>query len=245
MSTQPPPTSAERLAARQQATASTTKQLVVLAAGLVGAATIAGILGTVSGTSNPLWVIPVIISGFVCFLGLLSTGAWTAQSRILGKPAPRVTSGVFIAAVLFVGGLVALARDTPALAYVIPLAAAALVALLSALSGFLRRARGAREVQLRQGSRVVGTVKDDGLAEFPDTPNLKLATITVSFRDHSGVERWVRVLATQSPGHPIAVNDTVDVWFDPSSPGDISRIIVEHDNGASRISHGKPITSGS
>lgn len=232
---QPPPTSAERVAARHQTTASTAKQLVVLAAGALGAATIAAILGTVTETSNPLWVIPVIFSGFVCFVGLLSTGTWTVQSRIAGKPSPRVTSGVFVASVLLVGGLVALERDTPRAAYVVPLAAAAVVMLLSAQARLRRRARVSRQERLRQGFRVSATVTDDGLAEFPDTPNVKLATITVSFRDHSGTTRWVTVPAAQTPGRPIAVGDKVDLWFDPSDPGNASRIVVEHDNGASRV----------
>lgn len=235
MSTQPPPTSAERVAARHQTTASTSKQLVVLAAGALGAATIAAVLSTVSETSNPLWVVPVIFSGFVCFVGLLSTGTWTVQSRIAGKPSPRVTSGVFVASVLLVGGLVALACNTARATYLVPLAAAAVVVLLSALSRWRRHARSSRQERLRHGSRVSATVTDDGLAEFPDTPNVKLATITVSFRDHSGTARWVTVPAAQSPGRPIAVGDEVDLWFDPSVPGDASRIVVEHDNGSSRI----------
>lgn len=207
----------------------------MLAAGIVGAATIAAILGTVSETSNPSWIIPVIVSGFACFAGLLVTVAWTAQSLVVGKPEPRVTPGVFVASVLLVGGLVAAACDTPWATYVVPLAASAVVVLLSALSRLRRRTRGLRQERLRHGSRVSATVTDDGLAEFYATPNLKLATITVTFRDHSGTDRWVTVPATQSPGRPISVGDAVDLWFDPSAPGDSSRIVVEHDNGLSRV----------
>ena len=72
------------------------------------------------------------------------------------------------------------------------------------------------------------------------TPNLKITPITVLFRDADGVERWVTVMATQAPSRPIAVGDSVDVWFDAAAPGDIGRIVVEHDNGASRIVPGRP-----
>lgn len=81
------------------------------------------------------------------------------------------------------------------------------------------------------------------LAAFATTPNLKITTITVSFRDASNVERWVTVMATQAPSRPIAVGDSVDVWFDAAAPGDINRIVVEHDNGASRIAPGTPSKS--
>ena len=47
-------------------------------------------------------------------------------------------------------------------------------------------------------------------------------------------------MATQSPSRPIAVGDSVDLWFDAAAPGDIRRILVEHDNGASRIAPVSP-----
>jgi hypothetical protein len=78
-------------------------------------------------------------------------------------------------------------------------------------------------------------VTDDGLAAFIASPNPKITTITVSFRDASKVERWVTAMAIQAPSRPIVVGDRVDVRFDAAAPGNISRIVVEHDNGASRI----------
>ncbi|WP_103073868.1 hypothetical protein [Solilutibacter silvestris] len=75
MSIQPLPTSAQRLAARQANSASITKQLIVLAAGMTGAAVIAGILSNVTEQTNPIWALAMIASGIVCFDGYLAMAA--------------------------------------------------------------------------------------------------------------------------------------------------------------------------
>ncbi|MFI5428330.1 hypothetical protein [Aeromicrobium sp. UC242_57] len=243
MSTQQPPTSAERVAARSSTVASTTKQLVVLAVGMTGAGIIAGVLGSVSATSNPIWVLPVIVSGFACFLGLLATTAWSMRSRIGLAPAPLITSGVYLGCVLAVGGLVAMSVETPRPAYLVPLAAAAAVAALSILSRARVRGWHARQERLRSGAHAAGQVTDDGLAVFADSPTIKLATITITFRDLQGVQRWVTSLAVQSLSRPIQVGDDVEVWFDGADPGNLKRIVVEHDNGVSRLAPGK-VSSG-
>lgn len=214
-------------------------QLIVLFIGVIGAAVIAGVLGHVTQLSNPIWVLPVIVSGFACFLGLLATTSWSMRSRMGLSPAPRITGGIYLAAALLTGGLVAWASETPLLAHVIPLALAGVVAALTVLGRMRRRASTARVDRLQSGAHVVGTVTDDGLAPFAVSPNIKLATVTVSFRDYSGATRWVTAPAIQSPSHLIAVGDQVDVWFDSADPGNISKILVRHDNGASRIAPGQ------
>lgn len=239
MSTQPPPTSAERLAARQSASASIAKQLIVLGLGMAGAAVIAGTLGTVTERTNPIWVLPVIASGVLCFIGLLATTAWSMRSAVGQTPRPAVTGGDYLIACLLTGGVVAYASDVPRIAYLIPLALAALVTVLSVFGHLRRRVRTSRLDALQRGVRVEGTVTDDGLAEFGDTPNPKVAKLVVSFRDTSGVQRWVTVMALQAPTRAIAVGDRVDLWFDQAAPGDVKRIVVEHDNGASRIVPGR------
>jgi hypothetical protein len=241
MSLQPPSTSAERLAARQASSASITKQLIVLAMGMTGAAVIAGVLGKVTEQTNPIWVLPVITSGFVCFIGFLATTSWTMRSAIGNAPRPIVTGGIYLVASLLVGGVVAYGGDVPRAAYMTPFAIAVTLAALTMIGVLRRRARVTTIATLQRGSHVQGSVTDDGLAAFAVTPNLKITTVTVSFRDASGVERWVTAMATQAPARPIAVGDSVDVWFDAAAPGDISRIVVEHDNGASRIAPSRPI----
>lgn len=244
MNTRQPPTSAERLAARQAGSASTTKQLGVLAMGAAGAAVIAGILGRVTEQTNPIWVLPIIALGVVCFIGFLATMGWTMRSAIGGAPRPVVTGGLYLTALLLAGGVVAYGSDAPRAAYLTPLTLAVTLAALATIGALRRRARFTKVTALRRGTHVQGTVTDDGLAAFAATPNLKIATITVSFRDASNVERWVTAMATQAPSRPIAVGDSVDVWFDAAAPGDISRIVVEHDNGVSRIAPGRPPMRG-
>lgn len=217
----------------------------MLGLGMAGAAVMAGVLGHVSEQSNPIWVVAVIAPGFVCFLGYLATTAWTMRSVMGMVSRPVVTGGIYLTSLLLVGGIVAYASDTPTLAHGIPLVLAGVVAALSMIGGLRRRARQSRTEDLRRGAHVQGTVTDDGLAEFADTPNVKLATITVTFRDLSGVQRWVSVMAVQTPGRLIEVGHTVDVWFDHTAPDNVSRIRVEHDNGVSRIAPGTPIKSGS
>jgi len=241
MSMQPPPTSAERLAAHQTSSASITKQLVVLGMGMAGAAIIAGVLGRVTEQTNPIWALPVIASGFVCFLGFLATTSWTLRSAVVSAPRPVVSGGIYLIASLLAGAVVAFGSGAPHAAYLTPLAVAFALAALASIGALRRRARGAKIATLRRGTHVKGAVTDDGLAAFAATPNLKITRITVSFRDASGVERWVAAMATQAPGRPIMVGDSVDVWFDAAAPGDISRIVVEYDNGASRITTGRPL----
>jgi hypothetical protein len=240
MSTQPPPTSAERLAARHASSASITKQLIVLVMGMAGAAVIAGILGRVTEQTNPIWAVPVITSGFLCFIGFLAATGWTIRSAIGNAPRPLVTGGIYMRASLLVGGLVAYSSGVPRAAYLTPLTIALALAALTMIGALRRRARIANVATLRRGTHVQGTVTDDGLAAFAATPNLKITPLTVSFKDADRVERWVTVMATQAPNRPIAVGDSVDVWFDAGAPGDISRILVEHDNGASRVAPGRP-----
>ncbi|WP_266158008.1 hypothetical protein [Dyella silvatica] len=241
MNARPPPTSAERLAARQASSASITKQLSVLIMGMICAAAIAGILRWATEQTNPIWVLPVMASGFVCFIGFLATLSWTMRSAIGSTPRPVVTGGLYLTALLFVGGVVAYGSGVPRAAYLTPLTIAVVLAALTTIAALRRRARITKIATLRRGTHAKGTVTDDGLAEFAATPNLKITTITVSFRDASNVERWITPRATQAPSRPIAVGDSVDVWFDAAAPGDINRIVVEHDNGASRIALSRPL----
>lgn len=210
-------------------------QLLVLAAGLAGSATIAVVLVTVTASSNPIWVLPVIVAGIVCFAGLLATSGWSMRALVDGHLRPRISGGVYLTALLTVGGVVAWSNDTPLLAHLLPLGLAALVGVVAVAAGMRRRSWGGRVNRLRSGAHVRGTVTDDGLSAFPDSPHSALASIAIRFRDYSGADRWVTVPAKQSSVHPIAPGDQVDVWFDPSRPDDASAILVEHDNGSSHV----------
>lgn len=211
---------------------------MVLVLGAAGAAVIAAVLTTVTQESNPIWILPVIVSGLVVFLGLLAATSWAARATLrLGGP--TVVGGArYLAVVLLVGGLVVLVRADrqPDVGVGTGLLAGAALFALMTLQRAVRRRRNVRSTaRLREGHPVVGVVTDDGLAEFPDSPSPKLASVVVKFRDLQGTDRWVTRRATQVPGGLIAVGTEVDVWFDPADPAEVRKIHVEHDNGISRI----------
>lgn len=237
MSLERPHSGAERVAAQRGRSPFVAKQLVVLVVGAAAAATIAATLVSVDGRTNPIWVLPVIASGFVAFLGLLASTAWSAHGA-LGQARPPLVGGARYLVVLLLAATVAVvvtAGDPPPAAWIAPLVLALVVACLAMLAARRRADRARARARLRRGMRVAGTVTDDGLAEFPSTPNVKLATLTVSFVDSAGAERWISPRALQDPSRPITVGQQVDVWFDPAAPGETDRILAEHDNGASRL----------
>lgn len=240
MSLTQPPSSAARFAARRRNT-SPGLQTAVLGLGLLAAAGLAW--GIVEAAGNPWWVLACLAAGAVLLLGLVATTLWSSRAALAGAPAPRIGVGVYATGVLAAGAVTAYARfrqgDAPALAWAVLGGLAVLALAATAWLRVGRGARGRRLERLRGGRRAVGTVTDDGLAEFATTPNRKLATLTVSFPDHLGNERWVRVSAVQAPGTPLAVGDRVDVWFDPAHPDDLSRILVEGGNGESVVVPGE------
>ena len=235
MSRQPPATSAQRLVARQTGVVPVARQLAVLALGMASAAVIARTLSRITAQSAPLWVLAVIVSGVAFFSGLLLVAHWSMRSAVGNSPRPVVTGGVYLTASLLAAALLAYGSGIPPACYLAPLAAAGASAALTLAAARRRRSNAGRINALRRGAHVRGIVTDDGLAGFATTPEPKLATITVAFRDTDDVERWVTATAIQAPVQPIAAGDQVDVWFDAQTPGDTSRILVQHDNGASRI----------
>ncbi|WP_433653931.1 hypothetical protein ACQPW1_25080 [Nocardia sp. CA-128927] len=113
---------------------------------------------------------------------------------------------------------------------------AVLLLVLVALGHLYRHRKRGAAAKLRVGSvRTLGVVTSSGLEDFAATPNPKVARLTVEFTDNAGTRRWLTPTAYQVPGKPIDVDDEVVVWFDPERPGDIGRIVVEFDNGVSRI----------
>ncbi len=239
MSTAPPPTGAERLAARRsEAGPSLNKLLAVLVVGLAGAFLEGHSIAQVA--KAPLWIIGVIGGIWLVFPALLAFAAWTLKARVAGASVPAVGVAAYLTGVLAVGGVTLTVQAERGSSFVmagrITLVAAVACAMLAGMAYGRRvlRAR-ARATLRRAGHHVSGTVTDDGLAVFRPGPNLKIATVTVRFIDLQGTERWLQCSAMQAPGRPLRVGDAVSVWFDPSTPGDLSRIAAEADNGASRI----------
>jgi hypothetical protein len=160
------------LDARQASSASTTKQLSVLALGAVGAAVIAGILGRVTEQTNPIWVLPIIALGIVCFIGFLATMGWTTRSAIGSAPRPVVTGGLYLTALLLVGGVVAYGSDAPRAAYLTPLTLAVTLAALATIGALRRQARITKVTALRRGTHVhLRTRRTSASSKLPRAPS--------------------------------------------------------------------------
>lgn len=239
MSTQQPISTADRITARSQRGASALVQFVVLAVAAVAATVLGWVVAGVDAQSGPLWVLAVIPAGIICFAAFLLATTWSMRAAVAGVAAPRVGGGVLLAAMLACGAAAVLVRaqgdDVPQWAWAVPAALALIVAALTLLAGARRRRGAARRVRLRSGRQVEATITDDGLAAFAPSPNPKIATLTVMFYDNAGAQRWVRTGALQAPGRPLGVGEMATLWFDPAHPDDVSRILIEADNGASRI----------
>lgn len=237
MSTTPPSMSrSERVRLTAERGPSVTKQCVIVFLGAVCAAVMAY---SATRIAEPIWLLGLIPPLPLLFLGFLATTAWrmhsvvSARARTLVGPLEYLGVGTAVAgATLLVAGSTDLERLIGSV-----LIAVAGVLVLLILTGFATRARRRRSAvaQRDRNIQTAGIVVDNGLSDFPVTPNTKLATITVEFVDNTGVQRWLTPKAYQVPAKPIDVGDVVNVSFDPAEPGDISRIVVEFDNGVSRV----------
>ncbi|MET9486962.1 hypothetical protein [Nocardia sp. NPDC006630] len=231
-----PPASRPRLPDRSGP--SMTKQYVVLVMGTAAAGLMA-----FSGTriaTEPIWLLGLIPPLPLVFLGLLATTAWLSHSAVSGRPRSAVGPVHYLACTTFVAGLVLVTGSGVKWVGVGLLSVTALAVVVLLILAVVRPRRRAAAAAVRTRSvKVTGVVTDDGLARFAQTPSPKLATITVRFVDAAGVPRWVTPKAFQLRSRPIAVDDEVTVWFDPADPGDLSRIVVEKDNGSSHVIGGR------
>lgn len=203
---------------------------------------IAGVLLAVSVPridSEPVWLLAVIPSLWVVSIGLIVVVAWRSKTVVAGFERTWVGPVEYLAAVSVVAGVVLVVRDDARTAQLVGsglLVFALLLVALSAIGHLNRRWKRGAAAKLRLRSvRTSGVVTSTGLEDFPATPNPKIAQLTVVFTDNVGTRRWLTPTAFQVPGKPIDIDDEVVVWFDPDDPGAIGRIVVEFDNGVSRI----------
>ncbi|MFT4126169.1 MAG: hypothetical protein QM662_08055 [Gordonia sp. (in: high G+C Gram-positive bacteria)] len=236
--------SSERAASRFRGGLPTiAKQMTVLGIAVVLAAAVGWCLSGIVADQPPLWAFAAIPCAIVLFVLFLAVQAWSLNA-MLGASNDRsvalvVRPGLFLAAACAAGGVAVLVRaqsrtDLPDALYVVPLGLAVLFAVLGLVGALRRQVQRAARRRARR-THAVGLVTDDGLAEFRPGPNPKLARLTVMFVDDHGQERWVRPLARQLEHRPLAAGDEVDVWYDESDPANLRRIVVEADNGTSRI----------
>lgn len=235
MSTVPPQSHIDRR--RALSTPSPSKQSIFLASGIT-AAVLLSISVPCVGT-EPVWLLALIPSIWVVGIVLLVVSAWRMKTSVLGAARTILGPVEYLAAVSATAGIVLSIQGTERTARLAGGGSliVALLLLILAAAGYVHRLRNRRAaVSLRaQGIQTRGVVTSTGLQDFPNTPNPKVAKLTVEFTDHEGTRRWLTPTAFQVPNNPIKINDEVTIWFDPNHPGDLTRIVTEFDNGTSRI----------
>ncbi|MBQ1442349.1 MAG: hypothetical protein IIZ13_00695 [Renibacterium sp.] len=107
------------------------------------------------------------------------------------------------------------------------LAVAALLILLSVLGSVRRAGRGRLEEQImRNGRETVAAVSDQGYVRFRESANI-LTTVTFTFHDAEGRQRWVRRSMLISENAPVLNGQKTRLWYDPMEPGNEKKIVVE------------------
>jgi len=177
--------------------------------------------------------VPAIIAA-ICssFVILIALGMWAgAASR--NPRLPGWLSAVSVAVFGAAGGHAVVALpprwlQEPVLDIVtLGLVAIAVVLLVLAMRARARRVRllDAAEELVRTTSPVTGSVTNQGYADFDDASQV-LTAVTYTFRDGSGVQRWVTKPATIHVRDPLVNGEEVDVWFDRQNPSDQNRIVI-------------------
>jgi hypothetical protein len=107
----------------------------------------------------------------------------------------------------------------------IALGAAFLMLGLAAAASRARIARRQREI-VRTGQLATATVSDKGYLVFGESTRI-LTTVTFTFRDLSGTQRWVQRAMVIRAEAPLENGDETRLWYDGSNPGDADSIVVE------------------
>jgi hypothetical protein len=102
------------------------------------------------------------------------------------------------------------------------------LALLLALFAMAsrRRARSVRDKVMSTGTLTTATVSDKGYDRFRES-NRILITVTFTFRDATGIQRWVRKPMMIHSSAPLENGDETKLWYDATQPGNVKRIVVE------------------
>ncbi|WP_431277812.1 hypothetical protein [Leifsonia poae] len=130
-----------------------------------------------------------------------------------------------------VGALIASGSyPDPAVVAIIGVALLVLAVICLALGGWAaatrrRRAR-ADEETMRTGTLATATVSDKGYTVFHES-NRILTTVTFTFTDRQGVQRWVQRMMTINAADPIENGQETRLWFDAANPGNDRAIVVE------------------
>ena len=167
--------------------------------------------------------LPLLIIGFLVHAG--------GSRRFTGKllSAPVVSPG----AVLFVGFAAgawwgALSLPSPGPLWSVPIGASVLAAVLLLL-GAGARARRRAQTDVLAHLLVHGRIERGSIVEIPEIDPSSaglLGTVTVTFADAGGTDRWVQTAGQWTRRDLPATGDPVSVLYDPAAPADTSRIWV-------------------
>lgn len=107
------------------------------------------------------------------------------------------------------------------------LAVAIAFLLLGLRAAAARRAAAAMAAEImRTGTRTTATVSDKGYLIFGESTRI-LTTVTFTFTDMQGVQRWVQRPMLVTAADPIVEGRETDLWYDPTAPDDDKRIVVK------------------
>jgi hypothetical protein len=76
------------------------------------------------------------------------------------------------------------------------------------------------------GVLAAATVSDKGYTVFHESDRI-LTTVTFTFTDLQGVQRWVQRTMTVSAADPIENGQETRLWYDAANPGNDRAIVVE------------------
>lgn len=129
-------------------------------------------------------------------------------------------------------GVFAASLSLPELPVLGPIAgAAALLGLAFVALGFVARRKrstaATRQAEImRTGVPVIATVSDKGYTRFHESDRI-LATVTFTFTDGNGVQRWVQRPVAIHASAPVENGQETQLWYDRTDPGDDDAIVVK------------------
>ena len=212
---------------RQGRRPSTLRVIVLLA--LLGVGGLAlGYGWTTFGADEQADPPPLALAGIVAGLPITILASIGWLSTVMRRA--DIGLGYALAASLIGGGGGVLAAGTSVVASVIGgvLLGAGLLFLVLGLSA--ARARRQQEVRdqetMRTGTLTTATVSDKGYDFFRESARI-LATVTFTFTDLQGAQRWVQIPMVIQQASPIADGQETRLWYDPLNPGDTTRIVIE------------------
>lgn len=187
-----------------------------------------GGLARFDGTGEPpASAVICVVSGMPLTILASIVWSWTVLKR------SDIGLAYGFAAVLFgagVGSMVAFQGSTDDVAVWVAwglLVFGALVLLLGIAAAAGRRRQSVRDLEtVRGGTLTTATVTDKGYDFFRESPRI-LTSVTFTFTDLQGIQRWVQKTVLIEQSDPITDGQETRLWYDAAHPGDSRRIVVE------------------